>query len=87
MVQVGRQLYRQSCPTPVLKQGHLEPVVQDSVQLAFKYLQGWRLHNPSGQPLPLLSHPHSEKVFPDVQTEPSVFQAVPTASCYVTEHY
>jgi len=55
--------------------------------MAFKYLQGWRLHNLSGQPVPVLSHPHSEKVFPDVQREPSVFQFVPIASCPVTRHH
>ncbi|NXV35722.1 NEK5 kinase, partial [Rissa tridactyla] len=37
---------------------------------AFEYLQRWRLHTPSGQPVPVLGHPHSGKVFPDVQKEP-----------------
>ena len=27
-------------PTALLKQGHLEPVAQDRVQVAFEYLQG-----------------------------------------------
>ncbi|KAK4810954.1 hypothetical protein QYF61_013362, partial [Mycteria americana] len=31
MVEVGRDLWRSSCPTPLLKQGHLEPVAQDHV--------------------------------------------------------
>jgi len=39
-----------------------------------------RLHNVSGQPVPVLSHPHIKKVFPDVQREPSVFLFVPIAS-------
>ncbi|KAK4806816.1 hypothetical protein QYF61_005612 [Mycteria americana] len=81
MVEVGRDLWRLSCTTPLLKQGYLEPVAQDHVQTAFEYLQGGRLHNLSGQPFPVLSHPHSQKVFPDVQTEPPVFHFVPTASC------
>ena len=52
--------------------------------MAFEYLQGWRLHNLPGQPVPVLSHPHSKKVFPDVQTEPPVFQFVPFASWVVS---
>ena len=82
IVEVGRDLWRSSGPTTLLKQGHLEQVVQDCVQTAFEYLQG--LHHLSGQPVPVLSLPHSEKVFSDAQREPPVFQFVPTASCPVT---
>ena len=35
--------------------------------------------------MPVPGHPYSEKVFPDVQREPPVFQFVPVASCLVTE--
>lgn len=38
-----------------------------TVQMAFVYLQGWRLHSLYGQSMPVLSHPHSKKLFPDVQ--------------------
>jgi len=48
VVEVGRDLQRSSGPTLLLKQGHLKPVAQDCVQVAFEYLQGWRLHNLSG---------------------------------------
>ena len=41
----------------------------------------------SGQPVPVLGHPHSEKVFPDVQREPPVFQSVPIAPGPVTGHH
>jgi len=68
---------------PLLKHGHLELVAQDHV---LEYLQGWRLHNLPGQPVPWLGHPHREKVFPDVQREPPVFQFVPTASGPATGH-
>ena len=34
-----------SDPTPLLKQGHVEQVAQDHVQMAFEYLQGCRLHD------------------------------------------
>jgi len=68
-------------------QGYLEPVAQDRAQAAFKDLQGWKLLNLSGQRVPVLSHLHSTKVFPDVQTEPPMVQLVPIASCPVTEHH
>jgi len=64
----------------MLKQGHLELISQDRVQMAFEYLQGGRPHNTFGQPVPVLGHPHSKEVFSDVQMEPLVFQLVHTAS-------
>ena len=63
LVEVGRDLWRSLCPTPLLKQGHLDTVAQDHVQMGSEYLQGWRLHNISGQPIPVLCHLHSKKVF------------------------
>lgn len=45
MVEVGRNLWRSTCPTLLLKQDHPEPVAQDHAQLAFEYPQGWRLHS------------------------------------------
>lgn len=54
---------------------------------SFGYLQGWTLHNLSGQPVPVLSHSYSEEIFPDVQAEPSVFQCVHINSCAVTGHH
>jgi len=77
---VGRHIWRSSGPSTLLKQGHLEPVAQDHIQMAFEYLQGWKLHNPLGQPVPVFSNPRRKKVFPDVQREPAVFQFVPIAS-------
>lgn len=54
--------------------------------MAFEYLQRERLHSLSGHPVPVLSHPHSGKVFPDVKRELSVFQFVPMVSSPVTGH-
>jgi len=48
--EVGSDLWRSSCATYLLMQSHLEVVAKDHVQIAFEYLQGWRLHNKSGQP-------------------------------------
>ena len=36
----GRDLWRSPCPTPLLKQGHLDLVAQDHVQMVSEYLQG-----------------------------------------------
>lgn len=55
MVEVGRDLWRPSSPTSLLKQGHLEP----GAQLGFGYLHWWRLHNLSGLPVMVFDHPHS----------------------------
>jgi len=46
-----------------------------------------RLHSISGQYVPVLCHPHSMKVFPDFQREPSVFQFVLITSCPGTGHH
>ena len=78
-VEVGRDLRR-----PLLKQDHLEPVVQNCGQLAFKYLQGEQLCKLPGQAVPVLRHPHSKPALTDVHREPPVFQFVPNASCPVT---
>jgi len=57
MVGVGRDLCRSSSPTPLLKQGHLEQTAQDFIQVDFECLQKRRIHNLSGQPVPVLCHP------------------------------
>jgi len=71
----------------LLKQGHLELIAQDHVQVAFECLQGQRLHIISGQPVLVLSHPRYCEVFSDVKREPPEFQPVPVASFPITEHY
>lgn len=60
MVEVSRDLLRSSGPNTLLKQGHLEMVAQDRVQMASEDLQGLRLHNTSEQPVPVLKHPHNK---------------------------
>lgn len=44
--------------------------------MVFEYLQGRKLHNPSGQPMPVPGHLHIGKVFHSVQRAPPVFQLV-----------
>jgi len=84
MVEIGRDLWRSSNPTPLLNQGQPEQAAQDHVLV---YLRGWRLQNLSGQPLPVLVNPHSNKVFTDVQKAPPVFQFVPITYGPVTGHH
>ena len=87
MVGVGRDLCGPSGPTPLPKQGHPEQAAQDHVQAGLEYLQRRRLHNPSGQSVPVLRHPQREEILPHVQTELPVLQFVPIAPCPVTGHY
>jgi len=57
-------------------------------QMVFEYLRGGRLDlHHSGQPVPVLSHGHSEIMSPDVQEQPPVFQCVPISSGLVTGHH
>jgi len=91
MVEAGRDVRMSSgLPPGPSKQGRLEAVAQDHVQVALEYLQkrrqGGRLHSLSGQPVPVLGHPHSKEVIPDVQREPAVFRFVPTASFHIPGH-
>lgn len=83
-VEVGRDFWKSSGPTFLLKKGHLEQVAQDHVQVAFEDLQGGRLLR--GQPVPELGHIYSEVVFPDVQRQPLVIQVVLIACCPGTGH-
>ena len=82
MVEVGRDLYRSSGPTPLLKQGHLDLVAQDHVQMAFEDLRWWRLHNLYQGSVTL-----TMKVFPDVQREPLMSQFVPLAWLIASGHH
>jgi len=79
MVGVGRDLWRSPSPNPLPKQSHLQQAAQDFVQAGLEYLQRRRIHNSSGQPVPVLLHPHSEEVLPHVQTELPMLQFVPVA--------
>jgi len=60
---IGRDLWRSSSPAPCSKQGHLEQIAQGCGQSEFAYLQGWRLCNLSGQPVPAHGHPYNRKDF------------------------
>ena len=87
MVGVGRDLCGSYSPTPLPKLSHLEQAAQDPIQASLQYLQRRRLHNLPGQPVPVLCHPQSEEVLPQVQTELPMLQFVPVAPCLVTGHH
>lgn len=69
-----------------LEQGYLQPVPKDHDQMAFEYLPRGRLYNFSGQPVTVLDHPHSNKVFPDVLVTP-MFQLLPITCGPVRRHH
>jgi len=64
MVGVGRDLCGSSSPISLSKQGLLQQAAQDLVQAGLEYLQSRRIHNLSGQPVPVLHHPQREEVLP-----------------------
>lgn len=74
-------------PTPLIEQAYLAPVTQDHVQLGFEYLQGWRVHSLSRQPVPVLSHPDGKKMLRDVHRRPPVFHFVSIASSPATGNH
>jgi len=87
MVGIGKDLWGSSSPTPLPKQGHLQQAAQDLVQAGLECLQRRRHHNLPGQPVPVLHHPQSEEVLPQVQMELPVPQFVPIAPCPVARHH
>lgn len=68
---------RSASPTSLPKQGQLRQFAQDSIQLSFEYLQGWRLHSFARQPLPVLNHPHSKSVFSPISWDLPRFSLCP----------
>lgn len=60
MTGVGRGLWRFSYP---LALAQAELIAHVHVQMSFEYLQGWRLHRCSGQPMPFLLHALSKRCF------------------------
>ena len=70
--------------SPCASRVNLKPAAQDRVLMAFEYHLGRRLHNLSGPPVRVFSHPQSKKAFPQIQTELPGFQFVLIASCPVT---
>lgn len=72
IVEAGKDLWRFS-PPPCSEQGQLEQVAQDHIQSDGEYLQWWRLHKFSEQPVPVSNHPHNTQAFPYAQIEFPMF--------------
>lgn len=77
MAEDGKDLWRSSCTTSLLKQNHLMQVALQCVHMATEYLQGVQLQHFHGQLVPVLYHPHSESVFSDVQKAVLSFNVCP----------
>ena len=73
--------------SPLIEQAHAEQEAQEHLQAGFEWLQGRRLHNLPGQPVPLLWHPHRKEGFSHIEVELPVFQLVPIVSWPVIGHY
>lgn len=68
--------------SPHSKQGQWQPAAQGCVLLEFGYLSWWRLHNLSGQFVPVFDQPHIKRgSFSAIQMEFPVFQFAHVASC------
>ena len=87
MVGVGRDLCGSFSTTHLPKQGHLQQAAQDLVQVGLEYLRRRRLHNLSGQPVPVLHHPQREEVLPHVQMDLPMLQFVPVAPYPTAGHH
>lgn len=83
MVEVGRNLWRPSSPTPLLKYGRLEYAVQGHIQVGFEYLYRKKLHNLSGN-LFQCSVTSTVKNFFLIFRWNFVFQFVPLGSLPIT---
>lgn len=64
---IERDLRRSSCLTFCLKDGQLEQVAPDHVQMAFEYPQGWRFHSLSEQPDPVLKEQRKSQAVGSLQ--------------------
>ena len=83
MAKVGSGIPRWSSPMHLLKQGRLW---EDSVQLGFEFIHGWRLHNLSGKPVSVFDHPLSWSV---LLCSDGIFHVsfLAVASCPVAGHH
>ena len=80
MAWVGRDLKDHQAPTPHHRQGRQPPYLilvqaaQGPIQPGLEHLQGWGIHNLSGQPVPAPHCSHSKELSPDIQPKCSLPQ-------------
>lgn len=78
MFKIGRDHWRSLRPISLWQDGLIEYLIQDCVQMAFKYPAVRETPKPLRAIFPVLSHSHSE-VLPHVQVELPVCQFLPVA--------
>jgi len=62
----------------------LVQAAQGSIQPGLEYLQGWGIHNLSGQPVPAPHHSHRKELPPDIQSKPSLLELKTIPLCSIT---
>jgi len=68
------------------KVGSLQWVTKEIIQVGLEYLQRRRLHNLSGQPVPVLCHPQCKEVL-QICVKLPVFQFLAVAPCPIATHH
>ena len=64
----------------------LNRVPEHHIQMVFRCHQGWWFNHLPGEPIPVLNHPFSKEVFPDIQPKLSLVQLKAISPCPVTCH-
>ena len=72
--------------SPCHRQGHqpphlLDQVAQGPIQPGLEHLQGWGIHNLSGQPIPAPHHSPGKELSPNIQPKSSLFQLKTVPPC------
>ena len=86
MAWVGRDLIMNLQP-PHHRYSHqlpcliLDQAAQGSIQPVLEHLQGWGIHNLSGQPVPAPHYSHSKEIPPDIQHKSSLLQLKTISPC------
>ena len=90
MACVGRDPQDHQVPTPSHRQGCQHPhllldqVAQCFIQPGFEHLQGWDIHNLSGQPVPAPHHSLCKEFPLDIQYKSSVLEFKIIPPCPIT---
>ena len=67
--------------SPLQSRPPLQQAAEVGVQVGLEYLQRRRIHNPPGQPVPVLRHPHCEEFSSHIGAELPVLQFMAVSLC------
>ena len=87
MAWIGRGFKDHQVPTPLLQAGLptatsvLDQIVQGPIQPELEHLQGWGIHNLSGQPVPTPHHSHRKELPSDIQLKSSLLYVIEHLDC------